>query len=225
MDSQALLIKSTSNTLLGRLKYFLYRHIELYIGRKSYALNFVSERCALFYQNVVKKLIVTKLPIRTDCIRISNTRVPRRILIPRPNIDNLNHLDLSMFKRASVQLLTKDITYSEQYSLINFVDDYCAWFSNGGLVLLLDKGGAGVPNRFLISAALGLPIIATFDALRGIDWDYSNLLLVSNDMNAINSFIKDLDFTKLKYVDEPEQIKNYFPSEAVKPLIALQNEF
>lgn len=230
MDSQASLILSTLSSFeilykVGNLfKLFVYTILEIYIGIYSRVIAYVSENdLKLIPSRYAAKIIYPKLPIEKplDMHQHTGTLTPN-ILIPRPDPELLGEfieklspmISSKIFVLLNAQL---DSKISERVTHIKYVNNYLDFYSAGGLVVLLDRGGAGVTNRVLAVSSLGLPFIGTTSALRGHNFKFPNCLLISDNMLMLSKKAEEvLDFLQ---VEKSEDLKNYVKSHSYENAI------
>ena len=234
MDSQVRLIETTTHTagvveaITKTAKVLLYRTLEARIHRHCLVANYVSAADLSARALADECVLLTRIPFDSALQQVprDGTELPPRLLIPRPTLSLLLPF-LAEFRRLSscevVVLLNEDIPQLNQYSNVRhvrFVDRYGDFYEAGGLVVLLDRGGAGTTNRSIVASLYGLPFVATKPALRGHDFIFPNALLVSNSAEQLATHAAQV-INRLRTVF-PASLDRYLagfaPEEAVKPL-------
>lgn len=230
MDSQVRLIKSTSSPKDGPFSYYrrlcVYVYLENRIIKKSPCVAFVSKED--FGKDLTNRtnIVFTRLPLPTHKIDIPEyKKLPPRLLIPRPELDLLYSF-LKAIKPYGIfdihVLINKDLPSLEQEVKHNkFIDNYDEFYREGGLVVLLDKGGAGTTNRSITASRHGLPFIGTLSALRGHEFIFPNCLCHSDNIDtlaevaakSVGRLASDINPAIYNYLTE------FTPANAVIPLI------
>lgn len=229
MDSQVTLIRSTSKlTNFNRLKIFIYKIFEKRIVNYSQKAAFVSTADQLLYPRATH----VNLPIGKPTNTKPQPRFQKeliKILIPRPNMENLIVFQ-EMYDESSevVILLNEDLPFElkSNWSHIRFIDNYDRLFIESDAVVLLDKGGAGVANRFVTASKYHCLIFSTFDGQRGIDGEWPNVIYKGNSIRhlatnlslyAKNKVGKHLIFEDAKVMDKiSENLSSFYYPQSVR---------
>jgi hypothetical protein len=233
MDSQVGLIFSTLTNFnwikyIGNLsRLLIYSFLEFYIGIYARTIAFVSEDdLKLFPRKNLSRVIYPKLPIDNYFKKLSFGVFPAIILIPRPDlqllsefldkIPNVNCTNIVVLYNGQL-----DSNISQRVTHIKFVNNYLDFYTSGGLVVLLDKGGAGVTNRVLAVSSLGLPFIGTISSLRGHRYEFPNCLLASDDIEQLAlKAVSSLSFINAEFNDDLRNYVNaHFYKNACLPII------
>lgn len=223
MDSQAGLILSTLGGFnfirnVGNIfRLVAYSILEFYIGIYSGVIAYVSEADLKFFpRKYLSKVIYPKLPMERNFESLAQSgALPPNILIPRPDpqllaefIEKIPSINSNkIFVLLNGQL---DSKIRERVTHIKYVNNYLDFYSVGGLVVLLDKGGAGVTNRVLAVSSLGLPFIGTISSLRGHDFKFPNCLLATDKIDQLAR--KTISALDCLHVEDSDKLRKYVRS-------------
>lgn len=235
MDSQVKLIQSTlavstfRSVVLKKIKIFIYKRMEDRISKFAKIQSFVSSDDVRRDGPSASNIVITKLPLLMGHVTPSfadTARLPVKILIPRPDKKMLFEF-IQQFRHRSteqIEILLNDDLHElanvKSVTHIKFIKNYDDFYSKGGLVVLLDQGGAGTTNRLIVASKYGLPFISTPDGLRGHDFEFPNLLLVSNSIEKLANAAAET-VTSLKRCDDlrlASYIAEHRARNAVRPL-------
>jgi hypothetical protein len=233
-DSQVKLIKTTIKNLtfskkaFAYLAYLCYSVLEFYISTFAYKAIYASVHDLNKRRKSQKNIIVAKLPLQFTSVqkKKAGTPLPKIILVPRPDIQLLCQFikNLEGVSQYEIKVLLNSPIPSEilnKITHIKYIDNYFDFFKDGGIVALLDSGGAGMSNRSLLISSLGLPFVGTPDSIRGHEVSLPNCLLISNDMSSLaRSVVDNIDYLSIISTTELDNyITQYHYSNAVIPII------
>jgi len=236
MDSQFKLIKETSRPksliekIVLNLRLSIYKRYESKIHENSLLVNYVSlEDVSSCYRDNTN-LVITKLPTYNDELAIfkADKRIQNKILIPRPDPVLLRYFieELNKIKKCSIEILAnfdldERIKKMSNVKHIRYIDNYDSFYAQGGLVVLLDAGGAGTTNRSLAACRHSLPFISTVAALRGHSFNFVNALTISDDIKKLaKSAAENIDNIRRIESDElSDYLKLFKARNASAPLI------
>lgn len=220
MDSQYELIKSTLKFdklfFSNILKMYMYLFIEFLYSRFSNGMYFVSNRDIKFKNS--KKI---NLPLKYE--ESFKRKIKPIILIPRPDkklfLKFMEHLPDNYHVKV---LLNDELNFQRQnFSHFKFVKNYSSFYEEGCVVILLDKGGAGVANRILKVSEFGYPFFCTNDSMRGHNVHFENCFGKIDDMKTLsNKVVKFMaDEKKWKNCDNKKVLSNYLFPNCIEILI------
>lgn len=232
MDSQVKLIESTANPKgpLDQIRHYLrkyvYGHLERRIINTSPCVAFVSRDDVDRSIHQHNNIIFPKLPLSASHLQIPKPRaLPPKILIPRPDIDLLStflsHLrvhgdfDIHVLLNSDLPSSCKNVKHTR------YIENYEDFFFPGGLVVLLDKGGAGTTNRSIVVSKFGLPFIGTLSSTRGHDYLFPNCICSSDNIVDLAKCAakRIFDIQTITSHSLIEYLKSFKPENAVRPLI------
>ena len=207
MDSQVRLILTTSkDNFLNRLKIQFYTYFEKRIVKNAQKAAFVSQTDALMYAGADEVKLPTIRPKFSKSSVDLQKKKRLNVLLPRPDIFYLDdfHSYLNLGSGADVTiLLNSDLPFTLQANWAHkkFLDDYEMAFRQADIVVLLDRGGAGVANRYITASKFGCSVFSTTDGVRGITGDWPNLIQVNDNLQELSEFLSN-------YINELNDLNN-----------------
>lgn len=111
-----------------------------------------------------------------------NQSMLRNVLDWYPSIDGRTHT-------AGLNIvgpnLAESVPSQSSISVLGWVDEIADAYAGVSCALALTTSGGGVKNKVLEPLSLGIPVIATQDALNGIAYDSSMVLLFDGGLSAV----------------------------------------